>query len=403
MTDFSDLESLFTAVDAVLTRHRHLWQVRAFHHRELPWKTSHTSLCSALEALDEVSIGELEQCRATMLDWLAPWLRRESGERDMFTLPDRLPALPRRAVTAPPRLETGIGGRKWQQVQALAATLPDEQRPLLEWCSGKGHLGRLLALVDGRTVTSLERDEALCHSGRQLAAAVDARQQFVTADALAESSRRWLPDNGQAVALHACGDLHTQLMRYWAASDCQRLTVAPCCFHLTDDTLYRPLSTPGAGSTLQLERVDLQWAVRQLVTGGAGVQRRRWVELTWRLAFDEWQRHTRREDTYLPLPSFPKGLLSGSFSHFCEWAAAKKDLAAKRHLDEAYWLALGAQRARLVRLMELAGRPFQRLLELWLVLDRALFLQQYGARVRMGTFCDYRLTPRNLVIDVVKH
>ena len=406
MMNLSDPDALFAAVDAVLTRHRPLWQVRAFHHRDLPWRTSHPSLCDALEQLDEAAIDELEQTPEKLLDWLTPWLvpglRDESDKLDTFTIADRLPALPQRTLTVPARLETGIGGRKWQQVQAMAAVLPDEPRPLLEWCSGKGHLGRLLALVDGRDVTSLEYDETLCQAGRQLAHTAGARQQFVAVDALSATSHRWLPANGQAVALHACGDLHTHLMRSWVASDCQRLTIAPCCFHLTADVIYRPLSTRGASSALQLGRVDLQWAVRQLVTGGAGTQKRRRVEVTWRLAFDEWQRHCRGEDTYLPLPSFPKGLLSGSFSHFCEWAAVQKGLTADRDLDEAYWLGLGAQRASMVRLVELAGRPFQRLLELWLVLDRALYLQQHGARVRIGTFCDYPLTPRNLVIDAEK-
>ena len=35
---------------------------------------------------------------------------------------------------------------------------------------------------------------------------------------------------------------------------------------------------------------------------------------------------------------------------------------------------------------------------MWLVLDRALFLQEHGYDVRMGVFCDYPLTPRNLLL-----
>lgn len=399
MTDPTDLSSLFTAVDTALTRHRSLWQVRAFHHRELPWRDSRPSLCDALDSLSENEVDAMENDSSKLLGWLAPWLDDEPG---IFTVGDRLPTLPQRRLAAPARLETGIGGRKWAQVQALAATLPSEPRPLLEWCSGKGHLGRLLALIDDRDVTSLEYDETLCRTGIRLARANGANQRFVAADALSGTSSRWLPADGHAVALHACGDLHTTLMRFWTNSSCQRLTIAPCCFHLTDDAIYRPISTQAAHSVLRLSRVDLQWAVRQLVTGGAGAQRRRRVELTWRLAFDEWQRNLRDKDEYLPLPSFPKGLLSGTFRHFCEWAAVEKGLPPDHRLDEGYWLRRGTQRARDVRLMELAGRPFQRLLELWLVLDRALFLQQHGAHVRIGTFCDYQLTPRNLVIDARK-
>lgn len=399
MKDFTDLSSLFNAVDTALTHHRALWQVRAFHHRKLPWQYSHPSLCDALAQLDENEVGAMENSPPELLRWLAPWL---GDELAIFTAGDRLPALPQRSLRTPARLETGIGGRKWAQVQAFAAILPSRARPILEWCSGKGHLGRLLALVDERDVVSLEHDEALCRAGRQLARAAGAKQHFVVADALSDSSCQWLPANGQAVALHACGDLHTTLMRFWTDSSCQRLTVAPCCFHLTAGVPCQALSAQASSSALRLNRVDLQWAVRQPVTGGAGARRRRQIELTWRLAFDEWQRDLRGVDDYLPLPSFPKSLLSGSFRHFCEWAANEKGLTPNPGLDEGYWLKRGAQRTQSLRLIEVAGRPFQRLLELWLILDRALFLQQGGAQVRIGTFCDYQLTPRNMVIDAVK-
>ncbi|MNG29795.1 hypothetical protein D3C84_1152830 [compost metagenome] len=51
-----------------------------------------------------------------------------------------------------------------------------------------------------------------------------------------------------------------------------------------------------------------------------------------------------------------------------------------------------------MRNLELLRNLFRRPLELWLVLDRALFLEEQGYRVRPGLFCDYPLTPRNLLI-----
>jgi hypothetical protein len=48
--------------------------------------------------------------------------------------------------------------------------------------------------------------------------------------------------------------------------------------------------------------------------------------------------------------------------------------------------------------MELVMHVFRRPLELWLVLDRALYLQEQGARVALGEFCAKHLTPRNIFI-----
>ena len=51
-----------------------------------------------------------------------------------------------------------------------------------------------------------------------------------------------------------------------------------------------------------------------------------------------------------------------------------------------------------MRNLERLRNLFRRPLELWLVLDRALFLEEQGYSVRLGTFCDYPLTPRNLLL-----
>ena len=51
-----------------------------------------------------------------------------------------------------------------------------------------------------------------------------------------------------------------------------------------------------------------------------------------------------------------------------------------------------------VRNLELVRGLFRRPLELWLLLDRALFLEEQGYQVRLGTFCAHELTPRNLLL-----
>jgi hypothetical protein len=68
-------------------------------------------------------------------------------------------------------------------------------------------------------------------------------------------------------------------------------------------------------------------------------------------------------------------------------------------VDWPYWLAVGRRRFRQVRRHELLRHLFRRPLELWLVLDYAVFLEEQGYRVRLGTFCERTLTPRNLLLD----
>lgn len=395
-TSPSDYDERFHALDALLYQRRHLWQVRPFHHRSLPWRHSEPELCAALETLTEAQLAALESDPMQRAAWLRPWL---GDAVDALVALATLPCLPPRPLTPPPRLDLGVPGRKWAQIIAFAAQLPDDGRVLLEWCAGKGHLGRLLAVAQQRSVTSLEIDPTLCAQGRRLAERWQASIRFCTTDALLASAAAYLPANGHAVALHACGELHVALMHYWLQGRSERLTLSPCCYDAITGETYVPLSRGARASGLRLGRADLQFTQQETVTGSKGTRRNRQQELLWRLAFDEWQRANRGVDIYLPVPNVPKRCLSGTFGAFVHRTATLKGLQVEQSFKDQAWLYRGANRRNLVRRMELVSHVFQRPLEVWLALDRTLLLKEHGAEVRLGTFCERSITPRNVLID----
>jgi hypothetical protein len=94
--------------------------------------------------------------------------------------------------------------------------------------------------------------------------------------------------------------------------------------------------------------------------------------------------------------------LNEGFPAFCHWAAAKKQLELPDTVDFDFWLSFGERRLAEVRRHELVRHLFRRPLELWMVLDYAIFLEEQGYRVRLGQFCDRSLTPRNLLLDAVR-
>jgi hypothetical protein len=94
----------------------------------------------------------------------------------------------------------------------------------------------------------------------------------------------------------------------------------------------------------------------------------------------------------------PSAWLEKSFAQYCTDLAALKGLSTVGTPDWAALEAAGQQRLAEVRNLELVRGLFRRPLELWLVLDRALFLSQKGYDVRLGTFCETLLTPRNLLL-----
>ena len=106
----------------------------------------------------------------------------------------------------------------------------------------------------------------------------------------------------------------------------------------------------------------------------------------------------QRHDAYLPTPSLPPAWLKKPFASYCRDLAELKQLPAVGEHDWQRLEAAGWQRLAEVRNLELLRGLFRRPLELWLVLDRAMYLQEQGYAVRLGQFCPPHLTPRNLLL-----
>jgi hypothetical protein len=301
-------------------------------------------------------------------------------------------------------MSVDVPGRKWQQIEAFASRLNFE-RPTdhwLDWCSGKGHLGRRL-VGPGQALTCLEYDAKLVQAGRELSARLKIDATHLHQDVMADDAWRRLQSHHTPVALHACGDLHVQLMRLASQVGCAQLAIAPCCYNRINTEYYQPMSGEGQASALKLSRDDLGLPLSETVTAGARVRRQRDQSMAQRLAFDLLQRQVRGIDEYLPTPSLPSAWLDKPFATYCRDLAALKDLPDVGEQDWSSLEAAGWERLAQVRNLELVRNVFRRPLELWLVLDRALYLQEQHYQVRVGTFCQSPVTPRNLLLIAQLH
>ncbi|MFN2360473.1 MAG: methyltransferase [Marinobacter sp.] len=384
-----------------LVQHRELWQPAPFTDPSPAWAHRWPALAERVASLSDEDCQQLVDDPGT----LASLVSRELPSLQAFNELTRVPVLaagPDPSSTLPEVRATDMPGRKRLQSGAFACAIRPLKHDVLDWCSGKGHLARTLASLCDGTVTGLEWNRALVDDGIRLAEkfgdGVTLRHQDVMDEALS------LPEGCHGVALHACGDLHRRLMRRVAGDGLPRLSFSPCCYHLTETPDYQLFSQRARNRerTLELSRDDLRLAVQETVTAPERVRQQARLIRRWRLGFDGLQRHLRGVDAYLPVPSHPPELINGGFTGFCRWAAKKKGLELPQDTNFDYWQAHGEQRMQEVRRHELVRHLFRRPMELWLVLDYAMFLQEQGYQVRVGTFCERQLTPRNLLIDAVK-
>ncbi len=420
----SSYQEQFQALERLLVASRPLWQVQAFEAKALPWQALFPALAKAVWEIHDDGLDQLDS-DSEALHWrLRPALEADLAAQGLTwsldLLSEIVQGLPLHQERTSLKLDetelahfsAHIKGRKWQQIVDFASCLEaipekeqeavqeraQESRELLEWCAGKGHLGRLLAKNFGHKVTSLEWQQNLCDAGQAFAQRWQLPQSFVCGDALAPETQALLEGKQQAVALHACGELHMALLRGVAQQATQKVAVAPCCYHLIQDKHYSPLSKLANGSELILTRHDLQLPLQRSVIANQQAQTLRLQEVAWRLGFDSLQRDVTGRNHYLPIPAIKQSQLRGSFTEFCLWAAEQKQVDLPDVWEADEYLQAGIHRQRLTRRIDLVAHLFREALEYWLLLDRVCFLQESGYQVKLGAFCDSQTTPRNALI-----
>ena len=291
----------FNSLNRALINYQPLWQHRAFFNPEPPWRETYPSLFKALNKLDANFAEQLAKDNHTLIEWFKPYLPELCEQLSALTI-SQSPLRPR---AFNPRHTVAIPGRKWQQVSAFSRAIPKLNHTIIEWCSGKAHLGRTLARDHQQAVCSLEFDQALCLAGQALA-----DQQQVAVELIHHDVLKPLPPQAQGskiahVGLHACGELHMTLLKTAAGQRCQQIAISPCCYHKFTNDCYPALSSHAQQTGLALTKNDIHLVQEETVTAGNRVQQLRHKEQAWRLGFDLLQRQQQQSTRYqIPITRF---------------------------------------------------------------------------------------------------
>lgn len=374
-------------LDDLLASHACLWRGQPFRDPHPDWLDERSHLAAAVLDLGAGELERLEADPQPLLELLAPHVPDLPATLATVEPPWLASALPDDV----PFASVHVPGRKWAQIRHFLAALPPAKTPAVDWCGGKGHLGRSVARLHGRPVRCLERDRTLCSAGHDLAAHWPVT--FECCDVLTDAPRL---DRGESLlALHACGALHEHMLDLAVTTGVARIDLAPCCYHLTAawQAKARGAADPG------FDRDDLHLAVQDMTTAPARVRRARLEERAFRAGYDALQRQLRGCDSYLPQPSLQGSQRQLDFAGFCHLMAQHHGLELPPDMELSPWLQRGWIRDARSRRLELLRQGFRRAIELRIVLDRTLFLAEAGYTVSLLRFCPRTLTPRNLLIQ----
>lgn len=330
------MQTQFQFINDCLIEHQPLWRFEPFQSSiqpSLPWQETHPQLCQWLESLSPSQIENLKADSDLALDEISVFL----PDLPSLLRHTQLESMALDGLALERGLDSGIPGRKLEQITAMgeAAIQSHQGEEWLEWCSGKGYLGRILTTQTDQPVTSFEYQQALCDSGQQAANEHHWKMTFIQGDAFDPQTKAVFKPTQHAVALHACGDLHVRLMEYGSEAGIAAMTISPCCYHLIQSETYQALSQSVRASELILSKHELRIPLQQTVTGGERVRRHRQQEMVFRLGFDLLTREILGVDEYQPVPSIRKSQLSDGFEALCLWAAKEKGIEINQAIDFA--------------------------------------------------------------------
>lgn len=170
----------FQQLDHYLSDLQNYWRFEAFHHSDYPWARFNPALSDFLDALSEQQFVHYQQFPESLYLRLTAFINPLRSLQDSLFVINKIRAS---ESEVPFWLTTGIKGRKCSQIAAFATQI-NNAYPVLEWCAGKGHLGRLISWQQTLPVTSIEWQQKLCDLGEAEATKMQISQVFKQADIL---------------------------------------------------------------------------------------------------------------------------------------------------------------------------------------------------------------------------
>lgn len=389
----SDLASAYARVVALLTESRPLIVER--------WEAGWAQERGWREYLLEISEAELERADTQgIAAWFAadprcPLSLRQLAERTL-AVTTSIPQLPE---PVPPVDLPFVNVRKRAQVAAILRLLRESfRRPseIVDVGAGRGQLTTQAASALAVPALGLERDPDRVAMARTLAGAVPVR--FITADVLsAEQPLLSLPTLPQRVlmALHGCGQLGDALVTAAVATQSSVLLLGCCpqkirgpqrCALLPNGPAF-PREVLGLANVLaRSEGVEGDLVQALAVKEARLALRELFAARDVHVAPGEEMRGVNRRKANAGLTALAQ-------------AACHARALPPPTSDE---ITVAAQRAHAHYLTErrlmLPRSMLGRALEIFIALDRALFLEQHGYQVRVLELFRTAISPRNLAV-----
>ena len=275
-------------------------------------------------------------------------------------------------------------------------------RSFIDIGSGAGHLSTCLLIDNQRSSVCIDASEDYQKIGKSKLKRIDPeildRIEFKT-ELVSPQTKLPKDDNAMILGLHSCGDLSVDIIELFLNSSQHSLLNFGCCYHkLTNNS--SPLSSIAKKKNLMFSSHALTMAAKIKPENNESYKKKIKVK-NYRYALYFYLRsnfqknfegigNAKSSDYELDFPEYVKKfskvqlheenkMLSDFYNH------------PKTKEFTTTIINLGLIRGKLAKLVEI-----------YIILDRVLYLKERGCKVEIEEFFDDRISPRNLLIYAEK-
>lgn len=409
----NNLQALYRNIHAFLLQYKRIWPMEILNYYP-----------SGLETIPENWVAYLAQLPDETL-WAfdsGKWFPNDSPLGPIIREIHQLCQIPLRKHAAPfnPRRELdsfhlGLGLKKQHEVERLLPWIKAEAAQcgpskFVDLACGKGALGRNLGQYLNVKTFGLDIDDKLtARASKDLEKYLGPNYcgpvEFSTMDL-----NQIPPDDsklGQSflIGLHTCGPLANKHLELFLKSDAKAMMNFGCCFDKAKGPGDFNLSKLAGKNPLDYSIHSLNLATRSHTALNFEeflIKRR--VKY-FRFALHLFLYHEIDIKEFQPVGPMPTRHYLNKFSSYAldrlHFIGKAQNISAKQ-LDDFYSSSFIQETTKKLFLANILRWQWGRLVELSIILDRALFLQDHGLSVRVDSYFDPSISPRNLGIAARK-
>jgi hypothetical protein len=323
------------------------------------------------------------------------WIKLQNEIKDLTSFPKISPVVD--------QIITVGNNKKQHELNQLFKLLSeDKKKNVFDFGGGVGNLAYFLEKELEMSSSVIERDQKLIDSGKSklLKLTPPSKLSFYQEDIKSSSKMPFLNNSEMAIGLHTCGNFANNMLNVCLNHNVKKIINFGCCYSKIEDDEYNISS--GSDKELKLNSRALSCATLGFEKVPLDIYHYRLKIMDYKYSLYHWLFLNYKNKDFKSMSNSRRSLFNLDFEEFSFKALEKFfnhiPFPKVGELNEFYNSKKNQDLLKYFKAYYALSRYFGPLIESYILIDRALYLQEKGYNVEILEVFDPSISPRNKAI-----